>query len=61
MASEIPESCDMVVIGSGDHIFVDAARALRARGRRVELIAPPGCLSADLYVCVDECVMLRGA
>ena len=56
--TDLPASVDTVVIGSGDHIFTEAARALRAQGLRVELIAPPGATSADLYRNVDDCILI---
>lgn len=61
MRAEIPRTVDTVVIASGDHIFADVARELRARGMRVEVCALAGCLSADLYRAADDCVLLRSA
>lgn len=54
--TEIPGSCNTVIIGSGDGIFADAAARLRINGRRVVALARPGTISADLYVEVDEFV-----
>ena len=51
---ERPASVDTVVIGSGDHIFADVTRRLRAQGLRVVAVARPGKIAAELYVAVDE-------
>jgi hypothetical protein len=50
---EIPRSCGTVVIASGDHIFAPIARQLRAEGRRVEVVACAGTVSAELYASAD--------
>lgn len=39
---------ERVVIASGDHIFSVRARELRAAGTRVEIVARPGSLAAEL-------------
>lgn len=46
-------SCDTVVIGSGDGDFAEAARELRQKNKRVELIYRKGKISAELYMSVD--------
>ena len=48
ISADLPPSCGTIVIGSGDGIFVDAAVALRAEGRRVEAIGVPGTASSAL-------------
>lgn len=48
ISADLPPSCGTIVIGSGDGIFVDAAVALRAQGRRVEAIGVPGTASSAL-------------
>ena len=50
----LPPECTTVVIGSGDRIFADEARRLRSVGKRVEAVARPGTISAELYASVDE-------
>jgi NYN domain-containing protein len=57
--TELPPSCDTVVIGSGDHIFAPVARELRARGLRVEVIACAGSISHELYRAADACHLLE--
>ena len=53
MSTELPPSCNLVVIGSGDHIFDSMADRLRAAGRRVEVLAQAGTVSASLYQAAD--------
>jgi hypothetical protein len=54
MATSLPRSVTTVVIGSGDHIFAGSAAMLRARGKRVEVLAPARRLSHELYRAVDS-------
>jgi hypothetical protein len=42
-----------VVIASGDHVFTERARELRARGLHVEVLARPGALSHNLRGSAD--------
>lgn len=58
--AQVPSTVDTVVIGSGDHIFAQVARELRARGKRVEAVARPGTIATTLYRAVDECRLLPG-
>ena len=59
--AELPATTDTVVIGSGDHIFAAVAHELRAQGRRVEVRAAFGCLSAELYRAADDFRLLTSA
>lgn len=54
----LPGSANQVVIGSGDHIFSEAAARLRSTGRRVEILANVGKLSSELYRTADSVQML---
>jgi NYN domain-containing protein len=56
---DLPSSCDLVVLGSGDHIFVPIARRLRAAGKRVEVVARAGAVAASLYRAADDYADLR--
>jgi hypothetical protein len=51
---DVPTSCKTVVIASGDHIFAPAARRLREEGKRVEVVACVGTISAALYASADS-------
>ena len=55
----LPASADTVVIASGDHIFAEAATALRAKGKAVVVIAREGSLSAQLALAADDVVKIR--
>lgn len=48
ISDDVPPSCETVVIGSGDGIFVRAAQDLRGMGKRVEAIGVPGTISSAL-------------
>lgn len=41
--------CDIVVIGSGDATFGPVARKLKSCGKRIEIVAKAGTISAGLY------------
>lgn len=58
LSHALPRSIDTVVIGSGDHSFAECARRLREAGRRVEVVARPTTLSAELYLAADAVHML---
>jgi hypothetical protein len=45
---------ERVVIGSGDGIFVDRARELRAMGAEVIVVARPGSIARALSAVADE-------
>jgi len=51
---DIPASCSLVVIASGDHFFAAQAARLRGSGKRVEVAARNGCISAELYVQAND-------
>ena len=51
---DVPRSCGTVVIASGDHIFAPAAKRLREQGKRVEVVACAGTISAALYASADS-------
>lgn len=55
LMSSLPSSTEKVVIGSGDHIFTDSVRQLRAQGKVVEMLALPGGISFELYTSVERC------
>jgi hypothetical protein len=55
---DVPASCSVLVIASGDGIFAGSAREQRARGRRVVVIARDGSLSEALRAEADEVVVL---
>lgn len=59
LAHDVPASCALLVIASGDHAFRAQAVAHRARGRRVQIVARAGSISADLYRVVDDCIHLE--
>lgn len=48
IAGDVPTSCETVVIGSGDGIFVRAAQELQQVGKRVEAIGVSGTISDAL-------------
>jgi hypothetical protein len=54
----LPDSVDVVVIASGDHYFADIARALRAKGKSVVVVAREGSLSWELRRAADEVVSI---
>lgn len=58
LETDVPASCDVVVIGSGDHAFAPIARRLRRRGLRVEIAAVPGMDAIDLRDAVDAVIRL---
>lgn len=59
--SELPASCNVLVIGSGDHIFAEAAERLRRAGKRVEVVSADGRVSVRLAASADACTRLRRA
>jgi hypothetical protein len=50
-----------VVIGSGDHLFADAAARLAAQGVRVTVVSWRGSLSAQLELAAHEVIYLDAA
>lgn len=58
LRSDVPPSCDLVVVGSGDHYFVESVGMLRARGMRVEVAAREGHISRRLRLAADRFIDL---
>ena len=58
LAHDVPASCSLLVIASGDHAFTDAAIEHRNLGRRVQVFARSGSIAADLYRVVDDFIHL---
>lgn len=61
LAWDVPSSCDVVVIGSGDRIFSGPAERLRAGGREVVVICGPGQLSLTLARTADRVIEFSSA
>lgn len=58
LAYDVPDSCERVIIGSGDHLFAMAARRLRAQGRHVTVLCYQMKISSVLYrVCDDSHIL----
>jgi NYN domain len=51
---DVPMTCGTVVIASGDHVFAPSVRCLREQGKRVEVVACRGTVSAELYASADS-------
>ena len=51
---DIPQSVEVVVIGSGDAAFTPLAERHRARGQRVVVLARPGSVARSLLEAADE-------
>lgn len=49
LAHDVPESCEVVVIVSGDHAFVETALSLRKSGKEVQVMGRQTQISAKLY------------
>lgn len=49
LTHDLPESCDLVVVVSGDHFFTYTVHRLRASGHEVLVMARPTRISATLY------------
>jgi hypothetical protein len=54
ISHDVPSSCELVVVASGDHIFTQQVAYCKAKGLRVEVIARTWSISADLYREADE-------
>lgn len=54
--NDVPSSCDVLVIGSGDHGFSNVAARHRDAGRYVIAVARTGSLATRLRESVDEWV-----
>jgi len=54
LRGDLPASCGVVIIGSGDHAFAPEAARLRAEGRSVEVLALPTSLSGELRRAADR-------
>lgn len=51
---DLPASCTLVVIASGDHFFAKHAKRLRRAGKRVHVAARAGAISAELYIEAND-------
>jgi hypothetical protein len=56
---EVPDTCQIVIIGSGDHRFAFPARRLQASGKQVEIVARPGSVARSLRRAAGSCRWFR--
>lgn len=56
--TDVPSSCDLVVIASGDHFFCDSVGELRERGRRVEVASRRHHVARELRRAADAFIDL---
>ena len=57
-AEDIAASVDLLVVASGDGIFVDLVAAERDRGREVVVVAREGCVAGSLARAAHRVVVL---
>lgn len=51
---QVPASCEVVIVGSGDGAFAPTLRRHRRAGRRTVVLARPGALSRHLAATADQ-------